>query len=197
MFEVSSCLCRAQDVHLGCMDPQPHASPVLVLPEAPANPGRQSAVYPLPWEDLGPQILEAVVPHAAPSPLQKGTKVGISRCGAEVLGCGFEAGHMAVCSCWGCIPILARLPLPLSNLQGSYWTGRLVWERCLSIIFSSPLTDRDSQCGQRAPCPMPAFGEVPQLLEKLPVSSQAVCLQHRYLIWFSILFGTFSAFPGF
>lgn len=67
----------------------------------------------------------------------------------------------------------------------------------MRIIFSSPLTDRDSQCGQRALCPMPAFGEVTQLLEKLLTSSRAVCLQHRYLIWFSILFGTFNAFPGF
>lgn len=88
-----------------------------------------------------------------------------------------------MCSCWGCSPIPARCPLPPFNPQGSYQRGRLLWESCSSFSFSSPLTDRDPQCGQRAPVPR-------QLLEKLPISSRAVYLQHRYLTWFSILFGT-------
>lgn len=62
--------------------------PGLSPPEAPANPGRQSAASPLPWEGLGLQLLEA----GSPQPFSGGgTQLGVSCCGAEALGGGLNA----------------------------------------------------------------------------------------------------------
>lgn len=137
--------------------------------------------------------MEAVAPCAAPSPSQKGTKVGVSCCGAEALGGGLEAVHVAVCSCWGCSPVPTGCPLSSFNVQGSYQRGRLVWERCLGFVLVPHLRAETSSVGREplSHADTPVFGEAPHLITGSVFAAQVPHFVF-YAFWYPL-----GAFPGF
>lgn len=94
-------------------------------------------------------------PPAAPSPLQKGTRVRVSCCGAEGL--------------WG------GLEVPFATLQPAGLLERGWFGRGVAVLSLVPYSQAETLSVVREPL-------VPrQLLENLPISSWAVCSQHRYL----------------
>lgn len=149
--------------------------------------------------ELGPPDFGGWSPPAAPSPLQKGTKVGVGCCGAEALWGGLEDGQAA----GGAAPFLPGALCPPAScraLREGGWFGL----GGVGILFLVPHSQAETPSVGREPL-------VPhQLLEKLPTSShlleapispsrpslQCVCSTGTSLLVFFPFWSPFGAFPG-